>query len=62
MKCQLKTLRESKKMTQQQLADLIGCTRENISRIENNKGYTHYPTLSKIADKLGVNVSDIFLA
>jgi transcriptional regulator with XRE-family HTH domain len=61
MKCQLKEIRKKKNMTQQQLADLIGCTRNNISRIENNRGYTHYATLSMIANKLNVKVDEIFL-
>jgi putative transcriptional regulator len=61
MKNKLSVVRESKKMTQQQLADLVGCSREHISKIENNKGTGSYMILYRIADKLGVNVQDIFL-
>jgi transcriptional regulator with XRE-family HTH domain len=61
MKCQLKKIRTEKKVTQQQLADLVGCSREHISQIENGKGSGSYITLSRIAKKLGINVSEIFL-
>ena len=45
----LKTLRIKKKLTQQQLADLLGLTKSVISAYENRLRYPAYDVLIKIA-------------
>lgn len=45
----LKTLRIKKKLTQQQLADLLGLTKSVISAYENGLRYPVYDVLIKIA-------------
>lgn len=45
----LKTLRIKKKLTQQQLADLLGLTKSVISAYENGLRYPTYDVLIKIA-------------
>ena len=45
----LKTLRIKKKLTQQQLADLLGLTKSVISAYENGLSYPAYDVLIKIA-------------
>lgn len=45
----LKTLRIKKKLTQQQLADLLGLTKSVMSAYENGLRYPAYDVLIKIA-------------
>ena len=45
----LKTLRIKRKLTQQQLADLLGLTKSVISAYENGLRYPAYDVLIKIA-------------
>ena len=45
----MKTLRIKKKLTQQQLADLLGLTKSVISAYENGLRYPAYDVLIKIA-------------
>lgn len=59
---QLATLRKQKKLTQKELADAAGITRNYISKIENGSGVNvSLNVLSAIAKKLGVKLDDIFL-
>ena len=56
----LKSVRESAGMTQQELADLIGMRRETILHLENNR---HNPSLEmalKIAQVFNLKVEDLF--
>lgn len=62
MKNQLATLRKQKNITQQELAEAAGITRNYISKIENGEGVNvSINVLFAIADKLGIKVGDIFL-
>lgn len=56
----LKHLRESKNLTQERLAELIGVEYQTISRIETGLYFTSYDNLQKIAKVLDVNISDLF--
>lgn len=56
----LKHLRESKNLTQERLAELIGVEYQTISRIETGLYFTSYDNLQKIAKALDVNISDLF--
>ncbi|MDD3194403.1 MAG: helix-turn-helix transcriptional regulator [Paludibacter sp.] len=49
-------IRNQKKMSQQELADLTGLTQNNISRIEQGKYSFGIDILFRIVDVLGKNV------
>lgn len=55
----VKFLRNSKKISQQELADKVGVDRSTISRIENNEIETTVPVAEKIAKSLNVSFSDL---
>lgn len=55
----LKQLRESKNLSQQELANLCDIEHSQISRIELGKINTTISTLFLIASKLNINVSDL---
>lgn len=56
----LKSLRESKNLTQEELAELIGVEYQTISRIETGLYFTSYDNLQKIAQVLDITISDLF--
>ncbi len=47
-------------MTQQQLADLVGVTRQTINAIESNKYSPSLEVALLIAGTLGAKVDDVF--
>jgi transcriptional regulator with XRE-family HTH domain len=49
-------LRTIKKISQEQLAELAGVTRNNLSRIENGKYDPRFDTLQKIGKALGLKL------
>jgi transcriptional regulator with XRE-family HTH domain len=53
----IRRLREKKKMTLQELADLTGLTRSYLSKIERSKKAPPYSTLNKIAGAFEVDVN-----
>jgi len=53
-------LRNQKGLTQQQLSELTGLAASYLSRIENRRLEPRPHTLSRIAQALGVTVSEIF--
>ena len=60
MKNNIKELRKSRKLRQEDLAEILGVTRQTISAIENNK---YDPTLElamKISEFFEVTVNEIF--
>lgn len=58
---QLKQVRRAKsEYTQQDLADLVGCTRQTIIALEQNKYNPSLILALSIAEVLGVSVGDIF--
>lgn len=59
MKSRLAIIRQQRGMTQQELADLTQCSREHISKLENNKVSKSYKLLSVIAHKLDVSIQEI---
>ena len=57
----LRDMRQAKQLTQQQLAEKSGVSRQTINNIENDEHYnTTFNTLVKLADALGVTVDQIF--
>ena len=60
MKNNIKELRKGKRIRQEDLAEIMGVTRQTIIAIENNK---YDPTLElamKISEFFGVSVNEIF--
>jgi len=53
--CKLRQMRKERKMTQQQIADVIGCSAQNVSSIENGR-YTGTRNLLVLANLFGVTV------
>ena len=47
-------------MTQQQLADRIGMTRQTVAAIEQNKYSPSLEAAFRIADVFGVGIGDVF--
>ncbi|MDR7117359.1 helix-turn-helix transcriptional regulator [Caulobacter sp. BE254] len=47
-------------LSQQEVADRIGRTNVQLSRIENGKSAPEFDSLSLVADALGVEVRDLF--
>lgn len=52
----LKELRMSKKVTQQEIAEITGVTPTGVSYWESGKAVPNYETLDKLANFLGVTV------
>lgn len=57
----LKSLRESRNMTYQEVADIAGISKEHYWMIENGKRGLTYPTAIKIAKVFNTRPDDIFL-
>ena len=55
----MRNIRKQKGMTLQQLADILGCSQQNISQYESGKRTPKLKTVQKIADALNVNVNDL---
>ena len=55
----MRNIRKQKSMTLQQLADILGCSQQNISKYESGKRTPKLKTVQKIADALNVNVNDL---
>lgn len=55
----IKALRTAKSLTQEQVADQIGVSRQKYARIESGVNSITLDILSKVAGVLGVTVADI---
>ena len=55
----IKELREQKKMTQLQLADILGVTDKTVSKWETGKGYPDITLLEPIADAFSISVTEL---
>lgn len=58
----IKRIRLSKGLTQVELGDLCGSEKSSINRIESGRTNPTVTTIKKIAEQLGVSISDIFEA
>ncbi|MBQ8460098.1 helix-turn-helix transcriptional regulator [bacterium] len=65
LKCNLgkriQDLRKNRKMTQDQLAEIVGIDTKNISKIENGRNYPTAENLNAIANALEVDVYELFV-
>lgn len=56
----IRRLRESKCMTQQQLAEKLNVTDKAVSKWETNRGYPDISLVQPLADALGVSIIELF--
>lgn len=62
MKYKIRELREKKKISQEELAQMSGVSRQTISKIEQGEEVSVMTsTLAAIADALGVSIKTLFL-
>jgi transcriptional regulator with XRE-family HTH domain len=57
--CKIKELRTIRKISQEEMAELLETTRQRYSRIENGQVDISYVIIKKIAGHLGVATSEI---
>ncbi|MEA4846515.1 MAG: helix-turn-helix transcriptional regulator [Clostridiaceae bacterium] len=55
----IKSLRESRGLTQEQIADKMNCTRQKYARLEKGLIDISYGSISTIAQVLGVKIEEI---
>ena len=55
----IRELRAVRKLSQQQLADIVGCTRQTIISLEKNKYSPSYLLVSKIAKVFDVQINEV---
>lgn len=60
MKNIISQLRKEKKITQEELANEVGVTRQTITSIENGKYIASLPLAFKIAEFFEMKIEDIF--
>ncbi len=56
----IKELRERKKLSQEQLAEMVNMESRHISRIETGNSFTTIENINNIANALNVTISEIF--
>lgn len=54
------TIRKIRKMTQQELADIIGIERTSLSQLETGAYYPSAETMKKISDALNAPLGEVF--
>tara|TARA_B100000809_G_scaffold5366_1_gene5462 strand:+ start:773 stop:967 length:195 start_codon:yes stop_codon:yes gene_type:complete len=61
MKNRVKELRKNQKLTQEELAELIGISRQAINAIEKEKFDPSLPTAFKMAGLFKTTIEDLFI-
>ena len=60
MKTRIRELRKSRKLSQEELADAVGTTRQTITSIEVGKYTASLPLAYKIARFFGLTIEEVF--
>ena len=60
MKTRIRELRKSRKLSQEELADAVGTTRQTITSIEVGKYTASLPLAYKIAHYFGLTIEEVF--
>ena len=60
MKTRIRELRKARKLSQEELADAVGTTRQTITSIEVGKYTASLPLAYKIARFFGLNIEEVF--
>ena len=61
MKTRIAELRKEKKLSQAELADIVGVTRQTITSIETGKYIASLPLAYRIAKYFGLKIEDVFI-
>ncbi len=61
METKIKELRKQHKLSQEELADAVGTTRQTITSIETGKYVASLPLAYKIAKYFGLHIEDVFV-
>ena len=61
MKIRIAELRKEKKLSQGDLAEIVGVTRQTITSIETGKYIASLPLAYKIAKYFGLKIEDVFI-
>lgn len=61
MRTRIKELRKERKLSQEELADAVGTTRQTITSIETGKYVASLPLAHRIAVFFGLTIEDVFL-
>ena len=56
----VREIRKNRKLTQEQLAELIGMDTHHLCKMENGSHFPKVSNLSKLADVFGIEVKDLF--
>ena len=60
MKTRIRQLRKARKLSQEELADAVGTTRQTITSIEVEKYIASLPLAYKIAHFFGLTIEEVF--
>lgn len=60
MKTRIRELRKQHKLSQEELADAVGTTRQTITSIETGKYIASLPLAYRIARHFGMKIEDVF--
>ena len=60
MKTRIRELRKAHKLSQEELADAVGTTRQTITSIEGGKYTAALPLAYKIAHFFGLTIEEVF--
>lgn len=60
MKTIIRELRKKNKLSQEELAEAVGTTRQTITSIENEKYIASLPLAYKISHYFGLNIEEVF--
>lgn len=60
MNTRIKELRKARKLSQEELADAVGTTRQTITSIETGKYVASLPLAYRIAKYFGLRIEDVF--
>ena len=60
MKTRIRELRKQRKLSQEELADAVGTTRQTITSIEVGKYTASLPLACKIARYFGLSIEEVF--
>jgi transcriptional regulator with XRE-family HTH domain len=58
----IQKLRKERKMTQDELAEIVGIDPKNISKIETGKNYPTSETIELIAKALNIEIYELFIS
>lgn len=61
MKIRIAELRKENKLSQADLAEIVGVTRQTITSIETGKYIASLPLAYKIAKYFGLKIEDVFI-